>query len=71
MSRVTMDFTDTSSDELEEHNAGNQILELFFHARDRTYMQVLVDEKELGRISLSCHFALDILCDKSETRRAR
>ena len=29
---VTMDFSDTSSDELEEHNAWNPMLELFFHA---------------------------------------
>ena len=29
------------------------------------YMEVFVDEKELGRFALSCHFALDILCDTS------
>ena len=33
------------------------------------HMEVLVDEK--GRIALSCHFAPDILCDKSETRLAQ
>ena len=68
---MTMDFSDTSSDELEEHNAWNQILELFFHPHIGIYMGVLVDEKELVRIALSCHFALDILCDKSETHRAQ
>ena len=29
-----------------------------------TRKEGLVDEKELRRIALSCHFALDILCDK-------
>ena len=58
-----MDFSDTSSDELEEHNAWNPMLELF--------MEVLVDEKELVRIAPSCHFPLDIPCDQSETRCAQ
>ena len=42
-----MDFSDTSSDELEEHNAWNPMLELFFHAHIGVFMKVLVDEKEL------------------------
>ena len=41
---VTMDFSDTSSDELEESNAWNPMLELFFHA----HIEVLVDEKGTG-----------------------
>ena len=68
---VTMDLSDTSSDELEEHNTWNPMLELFFHAHIGVYMEVLVDEKELERIALSCQFALDILIDKSEVRRAQ
>ena len=66
-----MDFSDTSSDELEEHNAWNLMLELFWHAHVGMYMEVLVGGKEQGRIALSCHFALDILCDNSETRCAQ
>ena len=58
---MTMDFSDTSSDELEEHNAWNPMLEPFFHAHIGVLMKVLVDERELGRIALSCHVALDIL----------
>ena len=60
-----MDFSDTS------YNAWNPKLALFFHAHIGIYMEVLVDEKELGRLALSRHFALDILCDKSETRCAQ
>ena len=32
-------------------------------------MEALADEVVLAVIALSCHFALDILCDKSETRK--
>ena len=61
-----MDFADTSSDGLEEHNAWNPMLELLSHAHIGIYMEVLVDEKDLGRIALSC-----IFCDKSEVRCAQ
>ena len=47
------------------------MLELFFHAHIGIHMEVLVDEMELGRIALACHFAPDILCDKSEVRCAQ
>ena len=29
-------------------------------------MEAYVAEVDLGRIALSCHFALDVLCDKAE-----
>ena len=45
---VTVDFSDTSSDEQEEHNAWTPMLELFFHAHIGRYMEVLVDEKGTG-----------------------
>ena len=32
-------------------------------------MEALADLMVLAMIALSCHFALDILCDKSETRK--
>ena len=70
-SGVTVDFSDTSSDELEEHNAGNSMLELVCHTHIGIYMEALVGAKELGIIALSCHFVLDILCDKSEVRCAQ
>ena len=45
-----MYFSDTSSDEQEEHNAWNPMLELFFLAHLGVYMGVLVDEEELGEL---------------------
>ena len=30
------------------------------------FIESYVDEVVLGRIALSCHFALDMLCDKAE-----
>ena len=30
-------------------------------------MEALVDEVATARIALSCHFALDSLCDKSDS----
>ena len=47
-----------------EHNMWNSPLELFFHMRIGQYMKPLVDEVSTARIALSCHFALDTLCDK-------
>ena len=70
-SQVIRDFSDTSSDGLEEHNARNFMLELFSHAHIGIYMEVLVDEKKNWGTALSCHFALDILCDTSEFRCAQ
>ena len=42
-----MAISDTSSDELEEHNAWNPMLELVCHAHIGKYMEVLVGAKEL------------------------
>ena len=50
--------------ELAEHNMWNPMLELFCHAD----MEALADDMVLGILALTCHFALDILCDKSETQ---
>ena len=75
---MTMDVSDTSStrtcsdpDELVDHNVWNPMLGLFCHAEIGTFMEALADDRVLGRIALSCHFALDMLCDKSETRCAQ
>ena len=62
---MVMDFSDTSSDGLEEHNVWNPMLELFLHAHaGDSHGSVGRLKKGLGRSALSCHFALDILCDK-------
>ena len=40
-------------------------MELLFHAQiGGIFEPPFVDETDLARIALSCHFALDLLCDK-------
>ena len=79
MSWLAMNDSDTSStltssnpDEFVEHNIWNPILGLICHAHIGVSMEALFDEEDLGRIALSCNFALDVLCDnKSETQCAQ
>ena len=59
----------SDSDDPAEHNMWNPMLELFCHAEIGILMVALADEMVLAITALSCHFALDILCDKSETRK--
>ena len=40
------------------------MLGLLWHAHVGVFMEALLDEVALGRIALSCHIALDVLCDK-------
>ena len=54
-------------DELAEHNMWNPMLELFCHADIGILLEALADDMVLGIIALTCHFALDTSCDKSET----
>ena len=61
----------SDSDDPAEHNMCNPMLELFCHAEIGILMEPLADEVVLAMIALSCHFALDILCDKSETPEVR
>ena len=52
-----------------EHNMWNSLLELFCHVQVGLRMETLVDEVATARAALSCHFALDPLCDKSGSCR--
>ena len=68
---LAMDVSDTSStltsldpEEYDEHNIWNPMLELLCHAYVGVFIEALSDEEDLVRNALSCHFALDILCDK-------
>ena len=36
----------------------------FFHVRIGGIFVLFVNEIDLARLALSCHFALDVLCDK-------
>ena len=40
-------------------------MELLFHVQIGGIFVLFVDEIDLARIALSCHFALDLLCDKA------
>ena len=64
MSRTPRPRSLSDPDEYDEHNIWNPMLELLCHAHIGVFMEALVDEEDLGRIAFSCHFALDILCDK-------
>ena len=37
----------------------------FCHEHVGAFMEAYFDDVVLGRIALSCHFALDLLCDKA------
>ena len=50
-----------------EHNMWNPLLELFCHVQVGLRMETPVDEVATARVALSCHFALDSLCDKSDS----
>ena len=39
-------------------------MQLLFHVQTAGIYELLVDEIDLARIALSCHFVLDLLCDK-------
>ena len=42
-------------------------MERLFHVQIGGICELFVDEIDQARIALSCHFALDILCDKAGT----
>ena len=45
------------------------MLELFCHADVNILMEALAEDTVLVMVTLSCRFARDVLCDKSETRK--
>ena len=61
VSDTSSTLTSSDSDAHDGHNIWNPMLELPGHAHIGVFM--LFDEEDLGRTALSCHFALDILCD--------
>ena len=61
------DSTASSSVDSVEHNVWNLMMELLFHVQIGGIFDIFVDEIDLARIALSCHFALDLLCDKAGT----
>ena len=58
----------SNPDGLDDHNIWNPMLELFCHADMGLLVEELADDMVLAMVTLSCHFALDVLCDKSDPR---
>ena len=56
--------TASSSEESSTHNMWNPMMELPLHVQIGGILELFVEEIDLARIALSCHFARDVLCDK-------
>ena len=54
----------SSSDESFAHKMWNPLMELIFHEQISGAFAPFVDEIDLAKIALSCHFTLDLLCYK-------
>ena len=63
VSDISSTLYSSESNEYHEHNIWNPMLELLFHTQIGISMEALFSEEDMGRIALSCHFALDVLCD--------
>ena len=57
-------FTASSFGEKFAHNLRNPFLELVFHELTSGIFVLCVEEIDLAKTALSCHFALDLLCYK-------
>ena len=53
------------------HNIWNSLMVQLFHVQPGGIFEPFVDETDLARIPLSCHFAFDSLCDKRTCSRFR
>ena len=56
-------FSSSSSDE-QNYNEWSPLLELFFHWRIGRYLEAMVDDVSTATVAFTCHFALDVLCEK-------
>ena len=60
-------FSSEENFEYHEHNIWNPLLESLCHSEVCVVMEALLDEVDMGSIALSCHFSLDVLCDKTSS----
>ena len=60
-------FSSEESFEYHEHNIWNPMLASLCHFEVGVVMEALLDEVDMGRIALACHFSLDVLCDKTSS----
>ena len=59
--------TASSSVNLGENSVLNSMMDLPFDVQFGGIFEIFVDEIDLARIALSCHFALDLQCDMAGT----
>ena len=60
-------FSSEESLKNHEHNIWNPMLASLCHFEVGVVMEALLDEVDMGRIALACHFSLDVLCDKTSS----
>ena len=57
-------LTSPDPDEYDEHNMWNPTLGLFCHVDIGVINSEVLDDDSMGKIEMSCHFAVDIQCGK-------
>ena len=57
--------TASSSDDIFALSMWNPIVELLFHFQIGGIFVLFMDKIDMARLALSCHFAVDVLCDAS------
>ena len=55
-----------SSDEEDEHDAWNLFLDIVEQSRSGMLVVSFLEDEELARTALSCHLAMDILCQEMQ-----
>ena len=60
-------FSSEESFEYHEHHVWNPMLASLCHIEMGVGMEALLEEVDMGRIALACHFSLDVLRDKTSS----
>ena len=58
-------FSSEESFEYFEHNVWNPMLSTLCHSEIGIMIETFLEEANMGRIALSCHFSLDVLCEQT------
>ena len=61
----TSTFSSEESFEYFEHNVWNSMLCALCHFEIGKIMETLLEDASLGRCALTCHFSLDVLCERT------
>ena len=60
-SNTSSDSSASNSFDSVDHNIWNPMMEILIHLETGGIFESFVDEVDMARIALSCHFALDLL----------